>query len=917
MKSSHIRRAFLDFFAKEGHTIVPSSSLVPADDPTLLFSNAGMNQFKNVFTGAEKRPYTRAASVQKCLRAGGKHNDLQNVGHTPRHHTFFEMLGNFSFGDYFKKEAIDFAWRFLLEELKLPKEKLWITVFKDDDEAAKLWGKIAGVPSDRIVRMDEKDNFWSMGDTGPCGPCSEILYDMRKPGQNPEARPDTNEDLFLEIWNLVFMSFDRDEKGNLTPLPRPSIDTGAGLERLAAVCQGVESNYDTDLFMPIINFVEDLCKKEFKSCTGVQRAAFRVIADHARACSFLIADGVRPSNEGRGYVLRQIARRAISYGSHLDLKPPFLYSVCSRVIEIMSEAYPELKEASEIIEKVVTAEEDKFSDVMKAEKKILSADLKLLERELPQNAADSTSHRIDIPRPDHTLLAVAMFKGGKGKVVKTGMAAFNDFQTYGIPLILQSDTWKTLASKFKNYTFEVDENGFWKEMERHKDLAAGSWKNDSKTSEREIAKLLAEKDLKTSFSGYEKEEDTGRIIGIVSENSLVEKCEQGCKCGIILDNTPFYGEAGGQVGDKGTIETSGGALFEVENTIRILPHTWLHLGKLKKGFLSVGDEVRCKVNTLRRQTKKHHTATHLLHEALRRVLGDHVNQAGSLVEPLRLRFDFSHHARVQRDELDKIEEMVNEIIWADIPVQTEEMSLEEAKKSGARALFGEKYEDKVRVVSVGNYSRELCGGTHVSRTGEIGLFKIISEGSVASGIRRIEAVCGRAALNYVKRMERELENAAAKLKGAPFEVVDRVEKLQSQVKDLQRTIRALQSECGSAVDSVASSAVEISGTKLASGILENVDPKALRDAADRIMEKIGGKGVVAVGSSKDGKAHLVVKVSKDICKKFHAGNMVRAMAEAVNGSGGGRPEMAQAGGSRPENLQKALAIAKEIIEKAG
>lgn len=880
MTGQEIREKFLNFFAARGHTVVPSSSLVPHDDPTLLFTNAGMNQFKDVFLGLDKRPYTRAVSVQKCVRAGGKHNDLETVGRTPRHHTFFEMLGNFSFGDYFKEEAITYAWEFLTLELKLPPERLYVTIYKDDDEAFRLWQEIAGLPPERIVRLGEKDNFWAMGDTGPCGPCSEIVYD-----RGEKYRCDAEEcfigkcdcSRWLEIWNLVFMQYNRDEQGNLTPLPRPSIDTGMGLERIASVLQGVESNYDTDLLREIITAVEELSGKQYDPGEG--GFPFRVVADHIRACVFLIADGVLPSNEGRGYVLRRILRRAVRLGLTLGIDRPFLNELVPVVARLMGDAYPEVREKADYVARVIKVEEERFRETLHEGMRV---------------AAEM----------------VARTKAA-GKKVLSGEDAFTLYDTYGFPLDLTRD----FAAE---NGLAVDEEGYQRAMEEQRRRAREA-RGDAAAFDRldEIwARLTQEKGL-PSFRGYETLVTRTQVVGLVKGEELVSALRQGEEGYVVLAATPFYAESGGQVGDRGVILSSTGK-FVVKDTRKAFNGLIFHLGTVEEGELGVGQEVTAQVDEERRQaTARHHSATHLLHKALKLVLGDHVNQAGSLVEPDRLRFDFTHFQPVTAEELRRVEDLVNEKILAGLPVTAEEMELEAAKKAGAVALFGEKYGDVVRVVRMGDFSMELCGGTHVDNTARIGLCKIVSESSVGSGVRRIEAVCGRQVLAYLREKEENWLDLARMLKVAPAEVRGRIESLQEQLKEAERELDSLRSRLARLeAEDVLSRVQEVNGVKVLAARVAAPDMDALRQMGDMMRDKIGSGIVVLGAETGEGKVNLVAMVTKDLVNKgFHAGKIIKEVASRIGGGGGGRPDMAQAGGKNPAALDEALALVPHLVRQ--
>jgi alanyl-tRNA synthetase len=876
MTGSEIREKFLKYFEERGHTVVASSSLVPKEDPTLLFTNSGMVQFKYCFLGEEDRGYTRAASSQKCVRAGGKHNDLENVGYTARHHTFFEMLGNFSFGDYFKDEAVTWGWEFLTETMGIPKEKLWISIYEDDDEAFEIWNKKMGIPADKIVRMGEKDNFWMMGETGPCGPCSEIMYDQ---GEGvgcgrPECNIECECDRYLEIWNLVFTQFDRDESGNLNPLPNPNIDTGMGLERLAAVMQGVSSNYDSDFFTEIIATIEKISGKKYGGNED-NDTSIRVIADHSRAVTFLMGDGVLPSNEGRGYVLRRILRRAARHGKLLEISKPFLHEVVPTVINVMKEAYPDLIDKESFVRKVVLNEEERFIDTLDTGLKILNEEVALLKK--------------------------------AGKDIIPGEIVFKLYDTFGFPVDLTEDI-------VRKDNFSLDIEGFEKSMEAQRELARESWKGSGGEAVIESYKKLSMKNISTEFTGYEGTTETSsRITGILVNDKDVEYLTEGQNAEIFVEKTPFYGETGGQVGDTGIIEGEE-FLFEVWDTQRPLDDLFTHIGKLKKGQIKIGDAVKLKVNKdERRAIEAHHSGTHVLQAALKEVLGDHVKQSGSLVTPERFRFDFSHFSKIDDEEMERVETIANKYIRENSPVTTKVLPRDEAMKTGATAVFDEKYGEDVRLVKMGDFSMELCGGTHVNKTGDIGLLKVIHESAVAAGIRRIEAVTGGESLKYLRETEKELKKSAALLKANPMELAERVEKLQKHQKDLEREIDLLKGKLAARASSdLLSQAEEIKGVKILTTMVDAPDVKTLRDFGDKLRDKIQS-GVILIGSKADGKAMLLCMVTKDLTDKYNAGKIVKEIAPIVGGTGGGRPDMAQAGGSNPENLRQALSKLKEIL----
>ncbi len=873
---SEIRRAFLKFFEEHGHTLVPSSGLIPKDDPTLLFTNSGMVQFKNCFLGLEDRGYTRAASSQKSVRAGGKHNDLENVGFTARHHTFFEMLGNFSFGDYFKKESISWGWEFLTEKMGLPKEKLWITIYQEDDEAFEIWNKIMGVPADRIVRMGMDSNFWMMGETGPCGPCSEILYDQG-PGVGcgrPECSVECDCDRHLELWNHVFTQFDRDKDGHFHPLPKPNIDTGMGLERLAAVIQGVSSNYDSDLFTPIIRFVSKISGKAYGTSEDSD-VSMRVIADHSRAVTFLIGDGCLPSNEGRGYVLRRILRRAARHGKLLGLDKPFLNEVVSVVVETMKDAYPDLSDKESFIRKVIVNEEQRFIETLDSGLKILSEEVATLKK--------------------------------SGQPIVPGEVVFKLYDTFGFPVDLTADI-------VKKDRLTLDMEGFEKAMEAQREKARESWKGSGEQAIADSYKKLAVRGVSTEFIGFHGvTEATSCITAILKKDETVDALAEGENAEIFVEETPFYGEKGGQVGDTGVIEGEG-FRFEVWDTQWPLDNLITHIGKLKKGAIKVGDRASMKVDrAIRRATEAHHSGTHVLNAALKKTLGDHIKQSGSLVNPERLRFDFTHFSRIDEAEMDKIETIANQIIRENAAVETRLLPKEEAMKTGAAAVFDEKYGEVVRLVKMGDFSMELCGGTHVERTGDIGALKVISESSVAAGVRRIEAVTGEEALKYFKKVETELKKSAALLKANPLELSERIEKIQKHQKELEKEIDSLNSRLATKdLSDLFKKVKEIKGIRVLATVVDAADVKTLRDFGDKLRDKIQS-GIILIGSKAGDNAMLLCLVTKDLTDKYHAGNIIKEIAPIVGGSGGGRPDMAQAGGPKPEKLKQALKKLQEII----
>jgi len=876
MTGSQIREAFLKYFEEHGHTIVASSGLIPKDDPTLLFTNSGMVQFKNCFLGLEDRGYTRAASSQKSVRAGGKHNDLENVGFTARHHTFFEMLGNFSFGDYFKKESIVWGWEFLTEKMGLPKDKLWITIYQDDDEAFEIWNKIVGVPAERVVRMGAESNFWMMGDTGPCGPCSEILFDQG-PGVGcgrPECSVECDCDRHLELWNHVFTQFDRDKEGNLTPLPKPNIDTGMGLERLTAVIQGVGSNYDSDIFMPIIRFMEKISGKTY-GANPESDVSIRVIADHSRAVTFLIGDGVMPSNEGRGYVLRRILRRAARHGKLLGLDKPFLNEVASVVVENMKDAYSDLVDKESYIRKVIVNEEQRFIETLDSGLKILGEEVAVLKK--------------------------------TGQTVVPGDVVFKLYDTFGFPVDLTADI-------VRKDGLTLDAEGFERAMENQRERARESWKGSGEQAIADSYMKLSVKGISTDFIGFHgNTEATSRITAILKKDQEADGLAEGENAEIIVTETPFYGEKGGQVGDTGVIEGDG-FRFEVWDTQWPLDNLITHIGKLKQGTLKVGDPVTLKVDRdVRRATEAHHSGTHVLNAALRQTLGDHVKQSGSFVNPERLRFDFTHFSRIEENEMDAIETMANEYIRQNEDVDTRLMPRDEAMKTGACAVFDEKYGEDVRLVRMGDFSLELCGGTHVNKTGDIGLLKVIGESSVAAGVRRIEAVTGREAVKHVRAVEAELKKAASMLRVGPLEVAERLEKVQKHQRELEKEIEGLKAKLAvKDLSQLYGRIKDINGIRMLATAVEADDVKTLRDVGDKLRDKLQS-GIVLIGSRAGEKAMLLCLVTKDLTGKYHAGNIIKEIAPIIGGSGGGRPDMAQAGGTKPENLQQALDRLQNMI----
>jgi alanyl-tRNA synthetase len=875
MTSNDIRNAFLDFFSSKGHEIVPSSSLIPGNDPSLLFTNAGMVQFKSVFLGEDVRAYKRAVSSQKCMRAGGKHNDLENVGYTARHHTFFEMLGNFSFGDYFKRDAILFAWELLTEKYHLPKDRLWVSVFEEDDEAAQLWETLTDISPQKIVRLGAKDNFWQMGDTGPCGPCSEIIIDQGSEigCGRPDCAVGCDCDRFLEIWNLVFMQYDRDKAGTLTPLPKPSIDTGMGLERLSAVLQGKHNNFDTDLFFGIISAICSYAKKSY----GVDKrtdTAIRVIADHIRSITFLLSEGLIPSNEGRGYVLRRIIRRASRYSKSLDIAEPVLYRLCESVADSLGSIYPELLDEKPRVQKMLQLEEERFN-------KTLEQGLIMLNN------------------------IIAGMKKTGNKIIP-GEELFKLYDTYGFPLDIANDV-------SGEHDLQIDEPGFHREMELQKAKARSSW------SAEEIAVAPVYKDLlqqfqKTVFVGYDTFETEATVLALIRDGKIVQELPENSSGEALLDKTPFYAESGGQAGDAG--EFSANDLKVVVTDTR-KPVEGLHIHKIsiKKGMLKTGGKIHCSVDRNSRiATMRNHTTTHLLHTALKNLLGEHVKQAGSYVAPERLRFDFTHFDSLSRETIESIEDDVNEVILRNIKVDTTLMDTKKAIESGVTALFGEKYGDTVRVVRVADVSAELCGGTHVSATGDIGLFKILSEGSVASGIRRIEAVTGKEAVREFRAEQSELRKIAEILKTSE-NPSDKVKKLLSEMKELEKSLEKFKGRSATEHSlKIVESARDISGIKVISHRIDGMDSKDLRELADKVRDGLGS-GVLLLASVKDDQASMVAMVTKDLAGKYKAGDLLKKVAASAGGRGGGKPDIAQGGTKEIDKLDKALDSLYDIIRQ--
>ena len=871
-----IRESFLKFFESKGHTRVASSPLIPKDDPTLLFTNAGMVQFKNAFLGLENRGYTRAATCQKCARAGGKHNDLENVGVTARHHTFFEMLGNFSFGDYFKEEAIAWAWEYLTDVVRLPKENLWVTIYENDDEAFKIWHEKMKVPADRIVRMGEKSNFWMMGETGPCGPCSEIIFDQGEGTGcgRPECDIFCECDRHLEIWNNVFTQFDRDASGKLTPLPRPNIDTGMGLERLTAVIQGVKSNYDTDLFAPILRFVEKTSGKIYGK-NADNDISIRVIADHSRALTFLIGDGILPANDGRGYVLRRILRRAARHGKMLGIGKPFLNEAAMVVIDMMKYTYPDLADKAPYITKVILNEEQRFMETLDAGLRILQEETETLKK--------------------------------AGKTILPGKMIFKLYDTFGFPTDLTADI-------VKKDGITLDTEGFEAEMERQRERARGAWKGSGEEAVAECYLKASSSGVVSAFCGYETvRRDEAKVTAIFVDGKSVGAAPTGEKAEIVLDITPFYGESGGQTGDTGYLEGEG-FRFHVENTKKPVENFIVHQGVILSGEIKVGAAARLVVDLERRAAiAANHSGTHLLQAALKAVLGDHIKQSGSLVNAERLRFDFTHFSKISDEELQRVETIANDMIRKNVAVRTDVCALEDALKTGATAVFDEKYGATVRIVKMGEMSMELCGGTHVERTGDIGLLKILHESAIAAGVRRIEAVTGKEAVLHVQKIEEELKRAAGLFKAGHLEVFDRAEKLLKQSRDQEKEIEALKGKLA-AKDSgdLMGRVKEIGGVKVLAAEVAISDAKTMRDFGDKLRDRLAS-GVILLGSKAEGKALLLCMVTKDLTGKYSAGNIIKELAPLVGGKGGGRPDMAQAGGTKPENLAQVFPALEKLL----
>jgi len=877
MTSKEIRKAFLDYFASKGHEVVASSPLLPAGDSTLLFTNAGMNQFKDVFSGREKRPYSRATSTQKCVRAGGKHNDLENVGYTARHHTFFEMLGNFSFGDYFKKEAIEFAWELVVDVYGLPVDRLWFTVYTDDDDAAKLWEEV-GAPADRILRFGEKDNYWSMGETGPCGPCSEIHYDRGPDPMAPGRAELVNGegDDIIEIWNLVFMQFDRDAKGKLHPLPKPCVDTGAGLERFALVLQGVESNYETDLFTPIIDAVAKLVERPYSPANELA-PAYRVIADHLRAAAFLMTDGVVPTNEGRGYVLRRIIRRALRYGRKLGLDGAFLHTLMPVVVDLMGDVFPDLVERREVVATQLRQEEERFARTLNSGTDVAQRELERLKR--------------------------------GGQEIVPGRTVFDLYQTHGIPTEL-------LEEFAQEEGLGIDREGFEAALEEERQRGQASWRGDLLSHYRPEYEWVADKGIRSEFDGYELLQKTTETLALIGDDGLEDTLGKGEGGEVILAKTPFYPESGGQIGDRGTMVWEGGRAV-VLDTLKPMEGLITHRVVVEEGELDLGTEVRAEVAEAgRADTQRNHTATHLLHAALHEVLGEAAQQAGSLVEPDRLRFDFSWGEPVGKEELREIERLVNAAILRNEPLSMENMAMDDARERGAMALFGEKYGDTVRVVTIGDgdFSVELCGGCHVNRTGDIGTFAIVSERGVAAGVRRIEAVTGRGAVERLQERERLADELAGRYQTSFEQLPKLLANRDGRLSELEEEVRKLKHQLASGDSGGSEIRQEVDGIVVQARRVPEMSPAELRNLADTLRQKLGS-GVVVLGMESGGKATLLAAVTDDLTDRVRAGDLVRELASVIGGRGGGKPNLAQAGGPDVDKLDEALQVAPETVEK--
>ncbi len=877
MNGNEIRKRFIDYFVKHNHTRVDSSSLVPRDDPTLLFVNAGMVQFKTVFMGEDKRDYNRAVTSQRCVRAGGKHNDLENVGYTARHHTFFEMLGNFSFGDYFKEDAIRYAWEFLVKELGIPADQLWVSVFDDDDEAYELWEKVEGLPKGRIVRLGEKDNFWAMGDTGPCGPCSEIHIDQgREAGcDRPDCAVGCDCDRYLELWNLVFMQFNRSEDGTMTPLPRPSIDTGMGLERVAAVLQGKFNNYDTDLFQPVIGKLEELSGLKYLS-DQADTTAMRVIADHARATTFLVADGVLPSNEGRGYVLRRVMRRAIRYGRNLGLVKPFMDAVTEVVTTTMKEAHPHLKDCADLLAKVVKNEELRFGETLEHGLTLLDEEIERLEQ--------------------------------AGEKLIKGEFVFKLYDTFGFPVDIVRDISLERGVDFDN-------DGFVEAMEKQRSQSRASRKGENVRLLGQGVKELIGSGKRSKFVGYDRLDSETEVIGLLNEKgNVTDQLEAGSVGRLFSASTPFYAESGGQAGDKGIVSWQTGSAV-VSETMSEGEGIIFHTIKVEKGTLQKGATIKLQVTVSERgDTAANHTATHLLQAALKELLGDHIKQAGSQVTSDRLRFDFTHFSPLSTEEKEAVEKRVNEKIRENVITETAVLERDQAIEQGATALFGEKYGESVRVVSLGKFSKELCGGTHVTATGAIGLFQIITEGGIAAGVRRIEAVTGRVALARVQALTRRENDICELLNAQPDNILDRLENMVAQGKRLEKQVAELSTQLASSdLDDLLAGAKEIEGVKVVASVIPLDSPKTLREVGDKIRNDMGS-GVAVLGGEINGKAALLAIVSKDLTKRIKAGDLINKVAAIVGGKGGGRPDMAQAGGTMPDKMNEAIFSVYEQVQ---